>query len=144
MEKEKLDIKNLKYKHTYLIGEMHSINPKISSIIILIITDKAYYICWNQGLESYNTWKLKNDLDEKYYIIEDVSDFIEATNRNITSFKLSMDNKTNVSQSNVKTKLVQCHVCKGFGTIPDNTSTTGNKICPLCLGAKMIPESIEY
>lgn len=119
-------IKDLQINHTYLIR--YGLSTIVSSVTILIITDKAYHIRWNRGLESNDTWELKDRLDHDYSLIEDISDFVVNTNE---------------SKLDVKTKLVQCYVCKGFGTVPDNSSTAGTKSCPLCFGGKMIPEVTE-
>jgi hypothetical protein len=123
MEELKLEL-----NHTYLIR--YGSSDIISSITVLIITDKAYHLRWNRGLESNDTWELKKRMSNDYSVIEDISDFVVDTNKEERVL-------------NVKTKLVQCHVCKGFGTIPDNNSTAGTKSCPLCFGSKMIPEVTE-
>jgi hypothetical protein len=122
-------MKNLQLNHTYLIRGVPFLSDIINSITILLITDKAYNIKWNNGFNSTNTWELKSNIENKYILIEDISDFVI--------------NETKTSVSDVKTKFVQCYVCKGFGIIPDNNSTAGSKPCPLCLGAKMIPEVTE-
>jgi|JFJP01.1.fsa_nt_gi hypothetical protein len=117
----------LELNHTYLIR--FGGGDTLNSVTVLLITDKAYHFRWNHGLESTDSWELKTKIDRYYTIVEDISDFMVET-------KIE-----NILQ--VKTKLVQCHVCKGFGTIPDNNSTGGSKSCPLCYGSKMIPEVTE-
>lgn len=118
---------NLQLNHTYLLR--FGSGDTLSSATILMVSDKAYRIRWNHGLNSTDTWELKTKIDLCYSIVEDISDFmVEAKPENILQ---------------VKTKLVQCHVCKGFGTIPDTNSTGGSKSCPLCYGSKMIPEVME-
>jgi len=121
-------MENLQLNHTYLIRGIPFFSDRLNSITILLITDKAYNIKWNNGLNSTNTWELKSTI-ENCVLIEDISDFVI--------------NETKTSVLDVRTKLVQCYICKGFGTIPDNNSTAGTKPCPLCLGAKMIPEVTE-
>jgi hypothetical protein len=116
-------IKDLKLNHTYLISRYNT----VSSAKILLITDKAYHIRWNGGAE---TWELKENVYNDFTLIEDISDFI-----------IEMEFKPTILD--VKTKLVQCHICHGAGTVPEPKSTAGNKVCPLCLGAKMIPEVTE-
>jgi hypothetical protein len=128
MEKE---LKNLQLNHTYLIKKDSDI---VSSITVLIITNKAFHVRWNRGQESKDTWELKDYVYRNYTLVEDISNFV-LENLQTTTGKASV--------LDVKTKLVQCYVCKGFGTIPDNSSTAGTKTCPLCQGAKMIPESTE-
>jgi hypothetical protein len=126
-------IKDLKLNHTYLIrfGTLDTLH----SITILLITDKAYHVRWNRETDSNTTWELKERLYMDYTLVENISDFVVD--------KPEYKNNVQASVLDVKTKLVQCYVCKGFGTIPDLNSTAGNKVCPLCLGAKMIPEVTE-
>lgn len=128
-----MKIENIELNHTYLLRYKYS--DLISSITVLIITDKAYYLRWNRGDRSTDTWELKEKLYDDYSLVEDISDFIVKENNNW------LDNPG--TTLDVKTKLVQCYVCKGFGTIPDSNSTAGNKMCPLCFGSKMIPEITE-
>jgi len=118
----------LELNHTYLL--QFGSSDIVSSVTVLVITDKAYHIRWNRGLESNDTWELKDKLYRSYNIVEDISDFVVAGNKEEKVL-------------NVKTRLVQCHVCKGFGTVPDSNSTAGTKSCPLCYGSKMIPEVTE-
>ena len=113
----------LELNHTYLLRYKNT--DIISSATVLLITDKAYRIRWNRGMESNDTWELKSSMYDDYSIVEDISDFIQE----------------NVLQ--VETTLVQCHICKGFGYVPDPDSTAGTKSCPLCYGSKMIPEVVK-
>lgn len=117
----------LELDHTYLL--QFGSSDIIHSITVLTITDKACHIRWNRGMESNSTWELKDVLYRNYNVVEDISDFV-AENK-----------QENVLQ--VETTLVQCHVCKGMGTIPDPNSTAGTKECPLCFGGKMIPEVVK-
>jgi hypothetical protein len=124
-----MKIENIELNHTYLIR--YKLSDLISSITVLMITDKAYYLRWNRGERSNDTWELKDVLYDDYSLVEDISDFVVN------------DNFETGKTLEVQTKLVQCHVCKGFGTVPDSNSTAGNKMCPLCFGSKMIPEITE-
>lgn len=129
MEELKLNImEELKLKHTYLL--QFGSGDILSKVKILLITDKAYHIQWNIGMENNTTWEQKKVFNNNYNMIEDISDFVTE--------------KTEVEDTlHVKIKLVQCHICKGFGTIPDDSITSGVTTCPLCLGVKMISETIE-
>ena len=120
-------MEELKLKHTYLF--QFGTGDIVSSVTILMITDKAYHVQWNRGIDSDNTWEQKRVFDRNYTMIEDITDFVVEKNDNI--------------EVNPKIKLITCPVCKGFGTIPDEKSTGGTSPCPLCHGSKMIPESIE-
>lgn len=128
-------MKNLTVDHTYLIKRNHS--DSLDSITILLITDKAYHIRWNNGLNSTQSWETKEYMYDKHRLIEDISDFV-ADKPNWKDFQ-----KEKETILDVKTKLVTCHVCKEFGYVPDNNSTAGTKSCSLCFGSKMIPEVTE-
>ena len=117
-------MEELKLNHTYLL--QYGTGELLYSATILLITDKAYHVQWNNGLESNNEWKLKELMNRNYKMLEDISDFVVE--------KITSD---------VKVKFITCPVCKGFGTIPDEKTTGGTSPCPLCYGSKMIPESIE-
>ena len=133
-----MKIKDIELNHTYLVR--YKLSDLISSITVLIITDKAYYLRWNRGERSNDNWELKDKIYNDYSLVEDISDFITTNNEWGVNIGTISDGTTILD---VKTKLVQCHVCKGFGTIPDSNSTAGTKLCPLCLGSKMIPEITE-
>lgn len=123
MEELKLELK-LELNHTYLLK--FGIADGLYSVTVLLITDKAWHLRWNNGLDSYDKWEEKEVLSQNYSIVEDISDFVVEP---------KVENSLHV-----ETTLVQCYVCKGFGTVPDPNSTGGTKPCPLCLGSKMIPE----
>ncbi|MDA3779486.1 MAG: hypothetical protein PF487_04570 [Bacteroidales bacterium] len=116
-------MEELKLNHTYLLqfgnGDM------LSSVTILMVTDKAYRIQWNNN-SKHTTWEQKKIFNRNYVMIEDISDFI-------------VEDKI----STIKTKLIKRPICHGFGYVPDEKSTGGTTPCPLCHGSKMIPESIE-
>jgi len=118
---------NLELDHTYLL--QFGSSDIIHSITVLVITDKAYHIRWNRGMESNDTWELKDKLYRNYNVVEDISDFV-------------VENKQD-NALHVETTLVQCHICHGIGTVPDPKSTAGHTSCPLCYGSKMIPEVVK-
>jgi len=118
----------LELDHTYLVRYVGHSSGSVSSITILVITGKAYHVRWNNGLESATTWELKEEFDYKYSVVEDISDFVVEPREETTL--------------RVETKLVNCFICHGMGTVPDPKSTAGITTCPHCLGAKMIPEVV--
>jgi hypothetical protein len=119
------EFNNLQIGHTYLLSRN---NIYILSAKILLVTDKAYHIRWDNGKE---TWELKDYLHSKYNIIEDISDF------------LIEEKKTEPIVLTTKTDLVPCYICHGMGTIPDPKSTAGNRTCPACNGGKLVPKQIK-
>jgi hypothetical protein len=121
---------NLTQGHTYLIR--YGGTETLHEIKVLTITEKAYQIRWQSGTI---TWEMKRRMDSDYTLLEDISDFpifVEGTTITTTGEPLKFDIKWS-----------QCHVCKGFGTVPDPGSTTGNKLCPLCFGSKMVSDTVQ-
>lgn len=116
-------MEELKKNRTYLL--QFGSGDTLSSITILMVTDKAYHVQWNNDSKN-TTWEQKKVFNKNYNMVEDITNHM--INDNLQS---------------VKTKLIQCPICHGFGTVPDEKSTAGTIPCPLCHGAKMIPESIE-
>lgn len=119
-------MEKLELNHTYLL--QFGSGDILSSVTILMITDKAYHIQWNRGMESNTTWEQKRVFNRNYTMVEDISDFVI---------------RDKINTENPKIKLITCPICHGIGTIPDEKSTGGTTSCPLCHGSKMIPESIE-
>ena len=132
MEELKLEL-----NHTYLLK--YGTSGILFSGTVLMITDKALYLRWNTGPNSSNEWKEKRDLDAHYVILEDISDFV-ASNPEAKDIS-----NTSITDNNIafRYKYVPCYVCKGFGTVPDSSSTAGSKICPACSGSKLVIGSIE-
>ena len=114
---------NLTQGHTYLLR--YGCTDTLSKIKVLSITDKAYQVKWQSGTI---TWELKRRMDSDYSLVEDISDFPVYSEGEPLKFEV---------------KWTQCHVCKGFGTVPDNGTTSGTKLCPLCMGSKMVPVTTE-
>jgi hypothetical protein len=123
----------LQLNHTYLIKRNGS--DSLNSIMVLLITDKAYHIRWNNDSTNAQTWETKENMYDTYRLVEDISDFVVD--------KPFLYNYEITHTDNSKIKYVQCHVCKGFGTVPAPNTTSGNKICPLCNGGKMIVGEIS-
>ena len=108
-------MKDLKINRTYLIKTMSG--KTLFSITILLITETSYYLRWNNGLNSNNTWNIKNDMCYEFILVEDITNFI-------------MDNSS-------KEIFINCIHCNGMGIVLDNYSTSGSKICPYCYGTKL-------
>lgn len=107
--------------HTYLIRFGHQ--SKLFSITILLITNTAIYVRWNEGLKSTDTWESTSKFHEEYGIVEDITEYI-------TDFM----NETQTRTYSIK----ECPCCNGIGTILDDDSTSGTKICPVCWGTKTV------
>lgn len=121
---------NMELNHTYLLQYGNS--TIISSATILLITDRAYRIRWNNGLNSNDTWELKTEINRRYSIVEDISDvmkdieFEEATN------KLS-----------VETTWKNCPECQGRGWFPDSRTTAGTTTCTNCWGTGKVIDIVN-
>ena len=108
--------------HTYLIRLVDG-RMKLTSITILLVTNTAFYVRWNKGLESTDTWESTSKFSEEYSIVEDITEYI-------TDF---MD-ETQTRTYSIK----ECPRCNGIGTILDKNSTSGVKTCPVCFGNKTV------
>jgi len=119
----------LQYNHTYLVKDNNnSISATIIPATILLITNTSYQIRWNLGNGS-DVWWLKTEFNNSFSIIEDISDYLQPKTEILSIDKPMLATTT---------KLVQCYICHGHGTIPDTNVTGGKLICPACNGAKMI------
>lgn len=112
---------------TYLIKPTIGIDS-LYSVRIDLITEKAYHILWNAS--GQHTWELKQYFDEKYVIVEDISDYITTTPKEKNIFDSILNNEL---LSNKK-----CDHCNGYGYIEDHTTTAGKIPCPKCWGSKRI------
>ncbi len=124
-------MENLVENHTYLIK--YRFEDSLYSVTILLITDKAYHIRWNNGMNTSQTWEEKETFHSKYRVVEDISDFTKI--KDMYSRNIVLENVLEI-----KTEWQDCPLCLGTGTIPDTSSTAGNKICPVCNGSKQIPK----
>ena len=122
---EIMDSIKLEQGKTYLFkyGSSHT----LSSVTVLMVSEKGYYLRWNSGLNSSESWELKTHIDNNYWLIEDITDLIDNNK-----------NRVNTEYYNIVAKAVQCRVCNGMGVVPDKDSTAGTKLCPCCLGGKMV------
>ena len=116
-------MENLIENHTYLVKKWYSTN-EVRSITILLITNEAYKIKWNDG--DYISWSLKKELNDDYKLIEDITAILT--------------DRPEKPQYNIKTNPYfmideQCSWCNGSGQIPNAESTAGTKMCPACNGS---------
>lgn len=120
---EKKFAKDLQKGHTYLVSRNVF---DVSQIYVVLVTDKAYNLRWKSGSES---WELKENFENTYYLIEDISDFIVVPD--------AKNEKLDV-KINYTCNWVECFACNGTGNIPNADSTSGLKLCPVCNGGKFI------
>jgi hypothetical protein len=126
-----MDIQNLEVDHTYLL-KLGS-GGILTSVTILLISETAYHVRWNTGISSNDTWEHKDPFHTRWTVIEDVSKLVDFDGMGIKIARpITM----------TSTKLINCHICHGLGTVRDTKSTAGTMTCPACNGAKMIPEVI--
>lgn len=114
---------NLTKGHIYLLR--YGCTDTLSQVEVLTITEKAYQVKWQSGNIS---WELKRRMNSDYSLVEDISDF--PTYQEPAKFKFI-------------TKYVPCLGCGGTGSVPDQFTTTGTKLCPLCMGSKTVPETTQ-
>jgi DnaJ-class molecular chaperone len=124
MDELKLDL-----NHTYLLR--YGCSDTVSSITILMITDKAYKVRWNgSGAE---TWELKRRIYADYSLVEDISDYLIPKQED---FKFEITYKdVNVKCHPYFLETENCKVCGGSGQVANFESTAGTKMCPACNGS---------
>ena len=120
---------NLELNHTYLLR--YGRGYTISSATVLMITDKAYRIRWNNGLNTTDTWELKSYIDSQYSIVEDVSDYMKS------------EEVKKPKTLYYDTIWKDCPECQGNGWILCNESTSRKKTCTLCCGSKRVVDEIK-
>jgi len=133
---------DLKENNTYLLLS-NGMFSEVKSYTILIVTNKAYYIRTNDGLESVNRWYTKENISNQYKFIEDITEKFNSISKPVNQqINKSEIQETEINEE-VRPEFIRCHICKGFGTLPDYSSTGGTKICPACHGSKMIIDSFK-
>lgn len=119
----------LTLNHTYLLR--YGYQDTLSSITVLMITDKAYKVRWNgSGTE---TWEQKRLLYNNYTVIEDISDFLAAKPEDFKFEITYKDVDVKVHPYFLETE--NCKTCGGSGQVPDFTTTSCWKMCPACNGS---------
>jgi hypothetical protein len=126
----------LKKNNTYLVERKHTFSNNIDCITVLEITKKAYQIKWNSQNNPI-TWEFKKVFDKDYALVENITTKIADPNASATYTA-----KINVVEK-VSTRYKQCPICHGMGTVPDNKSTAGTAMCPLCQGNKQVVDTVE-
>ena len=121
---------NLELNHTYLLRYGNS--SIVSSATILLITDKAYRIRWNNGLNSNDVWELKTELNGRYSVVEDISDFMNE-----------LEVKEVINPLNIQTTWKDCPECQGKGWFPDSRNTAGRTICTNCYGSRKVIDIVK-
>lgn len=140
---EIMDNLKLEQGKTYLLkyGTSHT----LSSVTVLMVSEKGYYLRWNSGINSSESWELKTHIDNNHWLIEDITDLMEK--KSTSELTNNNEEKTDwkkylASDPIYKTalKAVQCPVCGGMGVVSDEDSTVGTKLCPRCFGGKIVME----
>ena len=126
-----MNLNLLKKNHTYLIKPSYS-SGNVKSITVLVISDKAYKLRWNNNCNDNIEWILKNFLDSDYYFIEDITDIVIPKPE-----ELKFDIVYKVNNFKFRPYFLEsesCPFCGGSGQLPDDKSTAGSKICMSCGG----------
>lgn len=115
-----MDELNLELNHTYLLR--YGCTDTVSSVTVLLITDKAYQIRWNgSGSEC---WELKRRMCADYSLVEDISDFVASKQEDL---------KFDITYKVVDVAQL-CPICGGTGQVPNTDLTACYKTCPACNG----------
>ena len=123
---------NLELNHTYLLK--YGNTDILSSITVLLITDKAYKICWNgSGTEH---WELKERMNSDYTVVEDISMII------VKKQQKNFDNTITTTEY-VATEYETCPICHGTGIVMNGQTTAAFITCPLCQGNKRVVKRTE-
>ena len=133
----------LELNHTYLLR--YGCTDTVSSITILMITDKAYKVRWNgSGAE---TWELKRRIYSDYSLVEDISDFV-VNKLDEKKFEPDRDFRFYYKYDTGKYHpyfLVEekCPICGGSGQVHDEHTTSCYKICPACSGSGKASKRVD-
>ncbi|MFA5207343.1 MAG: hypothetical protein WC428_01685 [Candidatus Paceibacterota bacterium] len=124
-------MKNLQLNHTYLIR--YSSQDTLLSITVLLITDKAYHLRWNNHINETQTWETKSHLESWYTLVEDISDFVIEKPQDL---KFDITYKINEVKWHPYFLIEEmCKVCGGERQIHDEHTTSAYKTCPACNGS---------
>jgi hypothetical protein len=141
-----MDLKFLKENHTYLIRPSYS-SGDVKSITILVISDKAYKLRWNNDCNDHIEWILKSSLDSDNYFVEDISDILGNKSKE-KDFKIDKDFKFYYNGNEIKWQphffvAETCETCGGEKKIPDSQTTSCYKTCPACNGTGKQPKKVD-
>lgn len=141
-----MDDLKLEVNHTYLLR--YGCTDTVSSVTVLMITDKAYKIRWNgSGSE---TWEVRRRMYSDYSLLEDISDFVASQPEEKQPIKENPFNWSNYLSPFLDVNFhpyflveEQCPTCGGIGTIPDTHTTSSRITCPDCNGSKKKSKKVE-
>jgi two-component SAPR family response regulator len=141
-----MDLKFLKETHTYLVRPSYS-SDRLTSITVLVISDKAYKLRWNDHCNDHIEWILKSSLDSDYYFVEDVSDIV-GNKLKEKDFKNNDEVKFYFNNTEVKLQPFfyleeTCETCGGEKKIPDDHTTSCKRECPACNGTGKQSKKIQ-
>jgi hypothetical protein len=122
-----MDLKFLKENHTYLIRPSYS-SGNVKSITILVISDKAYKLRWNNDCNDHIEWILKSSLDSDNYFVEDFKFYYNGN-------EIKWQPHFFVAET--------CETCGGEKKIPDSQTTSCYKTCPACNGTGKQPKKVD-
>ena len=139
-----MDLKFLKENHTYLIRLSYS-SDNVKSITVLIISDKAYKLRWNNDRNDRTEWVLRCSLDSDYSFVEDITDIVgnklEEKDFKFDKTLLGLPNSLYYYNYNDEIKwhphfFVEepCKTCSGSGQVYNPLLTSCKKTCPICNG----------
>lgn len=123
-------------KEEFTIGQRYLLkyknNKNLNDIKVLQITPKSYKFRWYSTDNSYrDEWIIKSEFN-KWYEIHENYEPIENEDDNEEIFSLERKNKT---YKYFEENSIPCPVCLGETTIPDEKTTVGRIICPICWGS---------
>jgi len=129
----------LELDHTYLThyGWQSSM---LSSVTVLLITAKGYHLRWNNGLDSSDSWMLKEEFEKNYTVVEDISDFVVAKPQ---EYNYTITYGCGQPLQYYYQTTENCGLCYGSGQIPDNNSTAGTKTCTFCNGSGKTVKTVD-
>lgn len=134
-------MENLQKDHTYLIR--YGNTTTLSLITVLTITDTSYQIRWNNNVNNSITWELKEKLYRDYSMIEDITDVDYDKSIQYDINYISPPPQLFPEYRFPTYKYKSCPTCNGTGYVPDYSTSAGTKLCPQCVGGKIVLDTIE-
>jgi len=124
-----MDDLKLELNHTYLLR--YGCTDTVSSVTILMITEKTYKVRWNGG--GTESWELKRRMYSDYTLVEDISDYLAPKPEDF-KFEITYKDVVEVKCHPYFVETEACPFCGGSGQIPDDKTTAGTKTCMVCGG----------